>query len=86
MIEGHRMHGGWEGGGLAERRDLPLPCLFLYVHTRLTWATSAVGARRKQSSGLESLETRKKVMSLVLYLTAVTCKRVVCVNVEHKKF
>lgn len=52
---------------------------------RLMWATLALGTRCKQSSGLESLETREKVMSQVPDLTAVTCKRVVCVNVEHGK-
>jgi len=47
--------------------------------------TLALGTRRKQSSGLKSLGTRKKVMSQVPDLRAVTCKGVVCINVEHKK-
>jgi len=40
------------------------------------WATSALGTKCKQSRGLESLETRKKVVSQVPDLTAVTCERV----------
>ena len=47
---------------------------------RLMWATLALGARCKQSSGLESLGNRKKVMIQVPDQMAVTCKRVVCVK------
>ena len=47
-------------------------------------ATPALGTKCKQSRGLESLETRKKIVSQVPDLTAVTCKRVFCVNVEHE--